>query len=193
MATVAKAPSSNDLQSTLARDWAVQVDLAFGTSDSEDANWAFVRGLSQFAPSFTPGMQDDSDIDSEGYGSQIATTIAAKFEGQGRRKGKTAEGNFKQDPGQAYVRRVGRKMGLGNVLRARCWRTDGVDEGYEGLFSVEYTETAGANDALDEFSFSMQSRGKPTEIHPVESAQGPSVPIDEDEDETPGNGGAEGN
>lgn len=187
---VAKAPSSNDLQSTLARDWALQVDIS---DDSENPDWTFVRGLAQFAPSFTPGMQDDSDIDSEGYTSQIATTLTATFEGQGKRKGKSASGNFRQDPGQEYVREVGRQMGLANTLRARCWRTDGVDDAYEGRFSVEYTETAGANDALDEFSFSMQSRGKPTEIHPVATANGPSVPIDEDEDETPGNGGAEGN
>lgn len=193
---VAKAPSSNNLQSTLARDWAVQVDTS-GSIGGDDPEWEFVRGLSQFAPSFTPGMQDDSDIDSEGYGSQIATTLTASFEGQGRRKGQTAQGNFAQDPGQAFIRRIGRQMGLDNVLRARCWRTDGVDEGYEGLFSVEYTETAGGNDSLDEFSFTMQSRGKPTEIHPVESATGPSTPIDEDDDlpggGDNGDGGAEGN
>lgn len=186
---VAKAPSSNDLQSTLARDWALQVDVS---DDADNPDWTFVRGLSQFAPSFTPGMQDDSDIDSEGYTSQIATTLTATFEGQGKRKGKSASGNFRQDPGQEFVREVGRQMGLANTLRARCWRTDGVDDAYEGRFSVEYTETAGANDALDEFSFTLQSRGKPDRIKPVTNATGESVPRDED-DTNPGDGGAEGN
>ena len=175
---VAKAPSSNDLQSTLARDWALQVDIA---NDAESPEWVYVRGLSQFAPQVTPGMQDDSDIDSEGYTSQIATTLTATFEGQGKRKGKTAQGAFAQDPGQAHIRAVGREMGLRNVLRARCWRTDGVDDGYEGQFSIEYTETAGSNEALDEFSFTMQSRGKPGRIKPVENDQAESVPWDDDD------------
>lgn len=175
---VAKAPSSNDLQSTLARDWAFQVNT---TPDSDDATWVFVRGLSKFAPSISPGMQDDSDIDSEGYTSQIATTLTATFEGAGKRKGKNSAGKFAQDPGQAFLRGIGQEMGFKNVAHARCWRTDGVDEGYEGQFSVEWTDEAGENDALDSFSFNLQSRGKPEKIHPVESADGPSIPWDEDD------------
>lgn len=181
---IAKAPSSNDLQSTLARDWALQVDRA---DDAEQPDWVFVRGLSQFAPSFAPGMQDDSDIDSEGYTSQIATTLTATFEGEGKRKGKTASAQFAQDPGQEFIRDVGRQMGLANTLRARCWRTDGVDDAYEGRFSVEYTETAGGNDALDAFSFTLQSRGKPDRIKPVTEATSPSVPWTDGDDTDPVN------
>lgn len=170
---VAKAPASFDLASTLARDWALQVK-------NEAGEWVFVRGLSKFAPKTTPTMKDDSDIDSEGYKSQIATALQQTFEGEGYRKGTLSGDTFKQDEGQAALRAVGRKMGLGNVIPARCWRTDGVEEGYEGHFSVEWTDNDGGNEDLDQFSFTMMSRGKPMSIKPVTDPQGDSVPTGED-------------
>lgn len=172
---VAKAPSSFDLASTLARDWALQVNT--GTTETPD--WIFVRGLSKFAPQTTPTMQDDSDIDSEGYKSQIATALQMTFQGEGKRKGEKSGDVFQQDPGQAALRAVGRKMGLGNVIQARCWRTDGVQEGYESNFSVEWTDVDGGNEDLDSFNFTMMSRGKPREIKPVTDAAGPSVDVDD--------------
>lgn len=173
---IAKAPSSHDLASTLARDWALQVNK--GTT--EEPEWVFVRGLSQFAPQTSPTMQDDSDIDSEGYKSQIATALEMSFQGEGKRKGQSAAGAFKQDPGQEHLREVGRRMGLGNVTQARAWRTDGVDEAYESFFSVEWEDKAGGNEDLDEFSFTMMSRGKPQRIKPVTDATGASEPVEED-------------
>lgn len=174
MAAVAKAPSSQDLNSTLARDWALQVNT--GTTDVPA--WTFVRGLSKFAPETKPKMQDDSDIDSEGYASQIATTLEMTFKGEGKRKGKIASDKFKQDPGQAALRAAGRQMGLKNVIQARCWRTDGVQEGYEAFFSVQWEEKAGSIDDLDEFNFEMMSRGKPRAIKPVESPEAASQDAD---------------
>ncbi|AWB84775.1 phage tail tube protein [Corynebacterium liangguodongii] len=171
---VAKAPSSNDLNSTLARDWALQVQ------DPEDnSTWVFVRGLAKFAPKTELTMKDDSDIDSEGYKSNIATALQLTFEGEGFRKGQLAGDKFTQDEGQAILREVGRNMGLRNVIKARAWRTDGVDEGYESNFSVEWTDTDGGNEDLDQFSFTMMSRGKPTRIKPVETPTGASVPVSE--------------
>lgn len=171
---VAKAPSSYDLNSTLARDWALQVNV--GTQ--EEPNWIYVRGLSQFSPQTSPTMQDDSDIDSEGYKSQIATAQEMIFKGEGKRKGKKTEGKFKQDPGQAALREKGRKMGLDNVIQARCWRTDGVEEGYDSYFSVKWEDQAGGNEDLDSFSFELMSRGKPVAIKPVTEDNGKSVPVE---------------
>lgn len=172
---VAKAPSSFDLSSTLARDWAVQVN----TGDTDTPNWVFVRGLSQFAPQSTPNMQDDSDIDSEGYTSQIATTLEMTFQGEGFRKGTKTGDTFAQDEGQAFLRAAGRKMGTENIVHARCWRTDGVQEGYDSRFSVQWEDAAGGNADLDSFSFTLMSRGKPTEILPVQDAAAASTPVDD--------------
>lgn len=174
---IAKAPSSNDLQSTLARDWAFQVNT--GTTDTP--KWVFVRGLSKFAKNAKPGMKDDSDIDSNGYSSQIATTLEMTFEGEGKRKGKNTAGKFLQDAGQAFLREKGGKMGFENIVDARAWRTDGVDDAYAGAFSVEWSDEAGGNEDLDEFKFTLMSRGEPTRIKPVESATAPSVPWSDDD------------
>lgn len=169
---VAKAPSSYDLNSTLARDWALQVN----TGTKEEPEWIFVRGLSQFSPQTNPTMQDDSDIDNEGYKSQIATALEMTFKGEGKRKGEKAGEKFKQDPGQSALRQRGRKMGLENVIQARCWRTDGVEEGYDSYFSVKWEDEAGGNEDLDSFSFELTSRGKPIAIKPVTDAKAASVP-----------------
>ncbi len=169
MATVAKAPAA-DLASTLARDWALQVQAA------GEKEWVFVRGLSKFAPKTSATMKDDSDINSEGYKSQIATALQLTFEGEGFRKGELAADKFTQDRGQEILREVGRQMGLRNVIKARAWRTDGVDEGYESSFSVEWEDNDGGNEDLDQFSFTLMSRGKPLEIKPVETPTAESVP-----------------
>lgn len=171
---VATPPASTKLASTLARDWAVQVK-------DKDDKWVFVQGLSKFAPKTTPTMKDDSDINSQGYKSQIATALQMTFEGEGFRKGELSGEKFTQDPGQAALRAVGRNMGLRNTIHARCWRTDGVEEGYDAYFSVEWTDTDGGNEDLDQFSFTMMSRGKPMSIKPVTSANGESVPADGDD------------
>ena len=71
--------------------------------------------------------------------------------------------------------RSGRRMGLDNVTQARCWRTDGVDEGYESYFSVQWEDNAGGNEDLDSFSFTLMSRGKPLRIKPVTEANAESV------------------
>lgn len=170
---VAVAPNSGNMASTLARDWALQVN----TGDDEVPNWVFVRGLSQISVVTTPTMQDDSDIDSEGYKSQIATALELTIQGEGKRKGTKAADAFAQDPGQATLREKGRSMGMDNVVQVRCWRTDGVDEGHESFVSVQWEDQAGGNEDLDTFSFTCMSRGKPTAINPVEDAEGASVPV----------------
>lgn len=173
---VAKAPSSHDLGSTLARDWAFQVDT---TDGSETPNWVFVRGLSQFAPVTNLVMQDDSDIDNGGHKSQVPTAKDLTITAQGKRKGKVASGVFTEDPGQAYLRKKGDNMGFGNFAHIRYWRTDGVQEGKETDVSVQFEQAAGGNEDLDNFTITMMSRGTPLDIKPVTNATGPSVPADE--------------
>lgn len=179
---VAQAPETGGLNSTLARDWALQVN----TGTESQANWIFVRGLSQFSPQTTVTMQDDSDIDSQGYKSQVATAIELTFQGEGKRKGQKDGDKFAQDPGQAALRAKGRSMGLNNTIPARCWRTDGVQEAYEAVFSVQWEDQAGGNEDLDSFTFTMMSRGKPKEINPVTDPEGASVPVGEEAGGEPG-------
>ena len=170
---IAKAPSNADLAPTLAKDWALQVNI--GTK--AEPKWEFVRGLSKFAPTYKPKMQDDTDIDGDGYSSQITTAMEMTFDGEGKQK---VDDQYKLPAGNAALSKAGRVMGMRNIVQARCWRTDGFDEGYESHFAVEWEEKAGSYDDLNEFSFTMMSRGKPQRIKPVENATGASVPVEEE-------------
>lgn len=72
------APTQS-LSSTLARDWILEVLIG--------SDWTRVRGLTSVSPIFEGALQDDSDIDSEGYASEIATGLSYRIEGGGKRKG----------------------------------------------------------------------------------------------------------
>ncbi len=145
------------LASTLARDWALEVETAAGT-------WTRVRGLSSVSPIFEGAEQDDSDIDSEGYASQIVTGLAFRIEGSGKRKGDNTVG-FVDDPGQNFLRQKGRKTGADNIVSVRIFRRDELPDAYQAETTVKWTDTAaGDTNALQEFSFTLSGRGKPEDI-----------------------------
>ena len=168
MATPAKPGYSGGLASTLARDNALQVK-------GPDGKWVFVRGLSKISPKFQGSMQDDTDIDGEGYKSQISTAIQFTIETEGKRKGTFSQDKFVQDPGQVILREAGEHMGYQNVIQARTWRTDGVDQAYEAAFTVEYSTGDGGIEDLDTFTATLMSRGKPNRIQVVTDPESDSV------------------
>lgn len=150
------APTQS-LSSTLARDWILEV-----TEDG--TTFLRVRGLSSVAPIFEGSEQDDSDIDSEGFASQIVTGLAFRIEGGGKRKGENTAG-FVDDPGQALLRRKGRKTGADNIVTARIYRRDALPDAHEAETTVKWTDSAaGDTNALQEFSFTLSGRGKPRDI-----------------------------
>lgn len=152
------APSSDELASYLARDWAFQVN----TGTSESPQWTFVLGLTKFSPKTEATMQDDGDLNSGGYGSEIATELKLAIEADGLAKG-DGDGSV-QDPGQAHLRAKGEKIGVDNFVHARYWRTDGIDIAKEARFTCKWSDSSEAKDGLFGFSVTLSSRGKPTDI-----------------------------
>ncbi|MBJ7481562.1 hypothetical protein [Rhodococcus sp. (in: high G+C Gram-positive bacteria)] len=149
------APTQS-LSSTLARDWILEVLIG--------SDWTRVRGLTSVSPIFEGALQDDSDIDSEGYASEIATGLSYRIEGGGKRKGENTAG-FVDDPGQNYLRQLGRKTGTENKVTARIYRRDDLPDAYQCSHPVKWTDTAaGDTNALQEFSFTLGFGGKPEEI-----------------------------
>lgn len=149
------APTQS-LSSTLARDWILEVLIG--------SDWTRVRGLTSVSPIFEGALQDDSDIDSEGYASEIATGLSYRIEGGGKRKGENTAG-FVDDPGQNYLRQLGRKTGTENKVTARIYRRDDLPDAYQCSHPVKWTDTAAGNtNALQEFSFTLGFGGKPEEI-----------------------------
>lgn len=174
---VYRPPNSADLVSQLARDYAIQVNTS---ADPATPAWTFVRGLSQVTPSATPAMQDDGDIDAEGYGSQIATGQAFSVQIEGVRKGTGDESNFAPDPGQEFLRLKGEEVGASNIIQVRYWRTDSDTDAKEFSASVEYTTSGGDKEALQSWSATLHGRGRPTAIEKpagVADDSTPSVPV----------------
>ena len=170
---VYRPPNSADLVSQLARDYAVQVNTS---TDPEAPAWVFVRGLSQVTPSATPAMQDDGDIDAEGYGSQIATGQAFSMQITGVRKGTGSEGDFTPDPGQEFLRKKGEEVGARNIIQVRYWRTDDDTDAKEFSASVEYTTDGGDKEALQSWSATLHGRGRPIAIEKPAGAADDSTP-----------------
>lgn len=145
------------LASALGRDWRLEILTAPNT-------WTQVRGLSSVGPIFEGSEEDDSDIDSGGFASQIVTGLAFRIEGSGKRKGETTAG-FVDDAGQNFLRRKGRKTGVDNTVTARIFRRDELPDAYEADTTVKWTDNApGSTNALQEFSFTLSGRGAPRDI-----------------------------
>ena len=172
---VYRPPNSVDLVSQLARDYAVQVN----TGTALEPAWVFVRGLSQVTPSPEPVMQDDGDIDAEGYGSQFATGLNFSMELQGNRKGTGDAENFTPDPGQEHLRKCGEEVGAKNLTQVRYWRTDSDPDAKEFNAAVNFTVQGGDKEALQAWSCTLAGRGRPV---PIEK---PSGALDDSEPSTP--------
>ncbi|MCZ4557986.1 hypothetical protein O4215_20705 [Rhodococcus maanshanensis] len=152
---------SSTLLTTLARDWAVQVN----TSTTATPSWVFVYGLSKVSPTQEISMQDDADIHAGGYKSQIATAIGANLDLEGLRKGEGAvDDAITPDPGQEFLRAKGEMTGSKNVAHVRYWRTDSLPDSYEHTFTVGWKDTGGDKEALQGFSCTLTGRGKPKKI-----------------------------
>lgn len=164
-------PTPKRQMSTLARDNAIQV-RTIGATD-----WTTVYGLQKLAPKFAGEMQDDSDLYSGGFSSNIATGQTYTIALEGLRKGELDAEDFTEDAGQAIIRKAGTKTGFANVIEARTWRTDGTGEAYESEFSVEYTTGDGDRLALDSWTATLTSRGEPTEINIPASLTEASTPV----------------
>ncbi|MGW1740450.1 phage tail tube protein [Nocardia sp. NPDC001965] len=161
--TPLQAPDSASMATALARDYAVQIDLAHGTAQAGTPDWAFVMGLNKVSPTTDTTMQDDGDIHSGGRKSQIATAIGENLELGGLRKGTLSPG-YVPDPGQEKLRAHGSEIGYANIAHVRYWRTDGIDEAKEGYFAVNWVSSADDKEGLYAFTATLTGRGKHTNI-----------------------------
>ncbi|RJO69770.1 hypothetical protein D5S18_28120 [Nocardia panacis] len=151
------------MATALARDYAIQVDVNFGTEKAGSPEWVFVMGLNKVSPSNDITLQDDGDIHSNGRKSQIATAIGENLELAGLRKGNLAAG-FVADPGQEKLRGHGEEIGAANTAHVRYWRTDGIDEAKEGYFAVSWVSAADDKEGLYGFTCTLTGKGQHKKI-----------------------------
>lgn len=140
------------------------------------ALWIKVKGIKNFVPAVATTKQDDSDYDSNGWGSQTATKLAWTNTATLARKTLPTGGNWTTgapkaiyDPGQEALRSVAATLGDGNTVPLRwCEMDPSVRvEAYTGNATVDWTEAGGASDALDDVNVVMTGQGARTSIaHP---------------------------
>ena len=160
-------PEAPDIEplgaATLNRDWRLEVN----TGDSETPVWTIVRGRVDFNPSQDATLQDDSDMDSEGYKSQTVTALAWSLVTKVVRKA-TTDAVPTYDPGQEVLRLAADEMGPANSVHVRWCKLGAVrTEAYEGHAAVAWSPDGGAMDGLDTATVTLTGQGQRQAIaHP---------------------------
>jgi len=124
--------------------------------------WVPVRGITELTPSSDPTMEDDSDYDSNGWGSSTKTMQTWSITATLARKVGVSSGNY--DPGQEYIRMRDGQFGAASVVQVRWYDRDGGPEAYSGWASVQWAETGGAPSALSTASLTLSGQGERTAI-----------------------------
>lgn len=138
--------------------------------------WLKIRGVKNLVAAVATTMQDDSDYDSGGWGSQTATKLAWTLTMTLARKTLLIGGNWtsgapkaQYDPGQEALRSVASTLGDSNTIPVRWCDMDPSArvEAYTGNATVDWTEAGGAMDALDDVNVVLTGQGARTAItHP---------------------------
>lgn len=145
-------------------DYLLEVAPYDGTGAGTDTipvdDFVIVRGIQEITPpSVEKNLEDDSDIDSGGWGSQIATGAEYTLEGTAKvgRKGSTP------DPGQQILREAGRSFGVDGFV---WWRLTSKSDGSGemGLADAAYTEQGGARTDLTLAEFTLTGRGAVVDV-----------------------------
>jgi len=161
---------------TLARKWAMDVDTNYGIGAPI---WTGVFGMTEFAPTGTPGLQADSDYDSGGYTSSTVTTQEWGATATLRR-GVVAAAPTTYDPGQEYLRLRSANMGPSNTAHIRYYELNGAGgpkvEAYEGYVAVQYTNNGAGPDGLSTAGLTLTGQGVRLPItHPDNTVAGAPV------------------
>lgn len=148
---------------TLNRDWRLEVD----TGTEAVPEWTVVRGRTDFSPSLDATLQDDSDMDSEGYKSQTVTALAWALSTKVVRKA-TKDATPTYDPGQEVLRLAAQEMGPANSVHVRWYKLGAIrTEAYEGYAAVAWAPDGGAMDGLDTATVTLTGQGQRNAIaHP---------------------------
>lgn len=115
-----------------------------------------VRGIQEITPpAVEKNLEDDSDLDSGGWGSQIGTGAEYTVEGTVKRPRRGGT----DDPGQEILKEAGRGVGVDGFVWWRLTsKTDG--SGDMGLADASFTEQGGSRTDLTLAEFTLTGRGR---------------------------------
>lgn len=145
--------SEPTLVSTLARDWRVDVD----TGTTETPVWTQVRAITSFTPTVSATTQDDSDYDSDGWGSDAITMRKWSLTMTVGRKEQQDQAN---DPGQEALREASDQFGPAAVVHVRWYEKHKDDgEAYEGYALVNWEPQGGDTTSLKTVNVTLMGQG----------------------------------
>lgn len=146
--------------------WRVDVDL---DTANYAGNWAQLRGMSQFTPAVSDTIQDATDYDTDGWGSDARTQ--RKHNGNGTVMRKQYAGSF--DPAQEALRKAADDNLL---LHVRWYERIVGGEAYEGYALVQWDPQGGDAPGLGTVNFTLLGQGPRVPItNPFATAALPTV------------------
>ena len=147
-------------------DYLLEVAAYDGTASDSDtipeSDFVPVRGIQEITPpAVEKNLEDDSDLDSGGWGSQIGTGAEYTLEGTAKRPRRGGA----DDPGQEILKAAGRGVGVeGFVWWRLTSKTDG--SGDMGLADASFTEQGGSRTDLTLAEFTLTGRGRLVTVPP---------------------------
>lgn len=142
--------------------WACDVN----TGSSESPDWSKIRGINSFTPAVNNTVQDATDYDNEGWGSdavtlrkwQIQMTVLRKEYSDAGGEG----GGAAYDPGQEALREAADGLDPVHVR----WYERGVAQGeaYEGFALVQWEPQGGDATGLGSVNVTLLGQGARTPI-----------------------------
>lgn len=152
------APTEEQLVSTLARKW--RLDVNTGTVAAPV--WTKVRAIGELKATVESNMEDDSDYDSDGWGSETKTQQSWSLETKILRKVGVTSNNY--DPGQEALRAASDQFGSAGTPQVRWYTDDGGPEAYSGFASVSWEPEGGEAKDLETVTVKLSGNGKRTVI-----------------------------
>lgn len=123
----------------------------------EAATWLQVRAVSGLKPTLDNTMEDDSDMDSDGWLSKTKTAMGWALELDLLRKVGISSNAY--DPGQEIIRVAGESFGTAGVVHVRWYDRNGGPEAYEGYASVDWAPEGGKTTDLDKAKATLNGNG----------------------------------
>lgn len=147
--------SVETLTPTVNSAWRVDVD----TSATETPEWVQVRAANNISPAVNSTVQDATDYDSEGWGSD-AVTLRKWQIAMGLLRKTAAAGTY--DPGQEALRQAAEDLELVHVR----WydRSTTTGEAYEGHALVQWAPAGGGAEGLQVVNVTLLGQGARTTI-----------------------------
>jgi hypothetical protein len=150
--------------STFVHKWCLDINSATYATPT----WVGFFGTNDFVFTIDPSTEDDGDLDSPGWGSEIVTSRKWKAETTVIRK-VTAASATAYDPGQELARLAAFELGAANRLDVRIYEmvTSGPKvEAYRGYASVQWVPVGGDNKALDKVKVTFNGSGELAKLTP---------------------------